>query len=254
MASKSLQFFLLIPIILSCKSKYSEIPMEKRFWDPNDYNIVIYSIEYLTPEGESFPTLSDLETAPIFRKLVDKENVSIVTGDTSLGLRHRTEFASEMFKEYGKLARVYYRMDRQDKFIYDQELVEILKFGLYVQKIYFNLGNEKIRQEADDPNVSRIKVILDSNEESLTNNYNNYLDLINNETAMGEVALNSFAEGITEYFPLTIKDFPNGDFKTMLKKVNDMLKKVTNEPVKKALSDLKILLEEKTSPKVSITP
>src|SRR5690606_27389081 len=161
---KLIQLTLCLVILSSC-GQQSRFPLDKRYWDVNDYDQVIFEIEFKTPEGEAYPSLSDPELSPVFNKLVDKENVSVVVTDEALGLRHRSQFAEEMFEQCRDLTKIYSVMDREDKFVYDREFVETLKFMLFVEIHYFKLGNEVILEEADDPNSTGVKNIIQNNEE-----------------------------------------------------------------------------------------
>jgi hypothetical protein len=84
---KSLSFVLASLLIFSCGSRLSDnFHMEKRYWDISDYEDALRQLKYHTPEEEGYPRLSDPLTAPVFVKLVDIENVSVVLEDEELGL------------------------------------------------------------------------------------------------------------------------------------------------------------------------
>jgi hypothetical protein len=180
--------------------------------------------------------LADPETAPIFKKLIDPKNISVVVEDDALGLRHRADFTDDMFQEYRDLANLYQVMDREDKFIYDRELVEILRFGLYLQIHYFKIGNDKILQESD--NSEQVKEVIRQNEQVIISNFNNYLDFVNHEKSFSEESLQSYAAGIDESFSKLIATFPNGNYSNMISKATDMDKKAVDPGVKKAITNL----------------
>jgi hypothetical protein len=230
--------------VFGCGSRSSNFPMDKRFWGTEDYYNARHQIEYKTPEGEKYPMLSDPQTAAIFRKLVDRENITAVTDDNTLGIRHRAEFTENMFREYQDLAKLYTAMDREDKFVYDQELVEIQRFGLFLQIKYFKIGNDQLLQEAD--NADDIKGTITNNEQIIISNFNNYLDLVNKEKAFSNEALQNYAAGMDEAFSMLLETFPNGKYNNMLSKANAMEKKATDPIVKKSLADLIAKLKTKT--------
>lgn len=235
----------LLVILLGCgNNPNSRFPMEKRFWTPEDYDEVTLQIQYYTPEGERFPELKNPVTSPVFKKMIDRQNFLVVLDDEQLGVRHRNEVASEFFNEYRDLVRIYYSTDRQDKYVYGAELIEILKFGLELQIHYFKLGNEAIISEADDPNASNIRYLVSSNEDTAIKNYNSFLDLVNNESSFNETEIESFAEGIDTYFPKLFEVFPKGNLNITKKKAELMLKKAENERVRKSLDDLLSLIQE----------
>lgn len=127
-------------------------------------------------------------------------------------------------------------MNREDKYVYDQELVEIYRFGAYLQIWYFKLGNEKILQNAD--NAAEVRTLVSQNEQTVISNFNNYLDFVNNENSFSEGALKNYSDGIDESFSQLLDTFPKGDYYITLRKATDMEKKATNSDVKTALSNL----------------
>jgi len=227
-------------------SKTDNFPMEKPYWDAMDYDNVISEIEFRTPDGEKYPALNDPETSPIFNKLIDRNNISSVVEDNTLGIRHRSEFAANMFDEYRDLAKLYSVMDREDKYVYDQEFVAILSFGLYLQIHYFKLGNDKILQEAD--NASTVKGIISSNQQTIISNFNNYLDFVNQENSFAEESLQNYSAGIDESFSKLMETFPEANFKSMITKATDMEKKATHPSLKNSLSNLISKLKNKMEP------
>lgn len=212
--------------------------MEKRYWRAEDYDEVIRKIKYSTPEGERFPEFNNPETAQVIKKLVDHENFLVTLTDDQLGLSHRSQVASSFFQEYRDMANTYNQTDRQDKFQYGMELVEILKFGLDLQLHYFKLGNDNIIKEADDPESSSVRRLIESNEQTVFKNYNTYLDFVNSESSFDQDQLTAFAEGIDLYFLKLFETFPNGNTKIIRDKAELMLKKAENESVKSALNRL----------------
>lgn len=221
-----------------CSSRMDNFPMEKRFWTPDDYDQVITEIRYRTPDGDKFPMLADPELGSVFRKLIDKENISVVVEDQALGLKHRAKFSSAMFDKVRDLVQTYSVMDREDKFIYDVELVEVLKFNLFLQLHYFELGNLEIVQESDDPESYSVQDVLRSNERTIVSNYNLYLDYINREHGFSDAAIRSFAEGIDIYFMDLLKVFPKANTSPIETKVIAMTKKAKSEALQASLKNL----------------
>jgi hypothetical protein len=218
-------------------------PMEKRYWSPDDYDQVITEIRYRTPDGDKFPTITDPELGSVFKKLIDKENVSVVAEDEALGLKHRAKFTSAMFDEIRDLIQTYSVMDREDKFIYDVELVEVLKFNLFLQLHYFKLGNLEIVQESDDPEAYAVQDVLRSNERTIVSNFNLYLDFVNREKAFSDMAIASFSEGIDVYFKELINVFPKADTRPMKTKATAMAKKAESAVLRTSLTNLLSTLE-----------
>lgn len=220
--------------------------LNKKYWNVQDYENAIDEIKYMLKKKEKKPCYSVPETAPVFRKLVDKNNISVIIEDEELGLNHRSEFASKMFEHYRDLTELYQDIDREDKFVYPLELVDVLKFGLYLQLHYFDLGNRAIIQDADDPNASHVRGVIKSNEETLIGNYCLYLGFIKQEKSFPDAALSNYIDGIDEYFPKIIDKFPNANFSEMTQKAKAMLTKTKSPKVKTSLTNLLSKLQEKS--------
>ncbi|MEM6525157.1 MAG: hypothetical protein AAF693_15245 [Bacteroidota bacterium] len=216
--------------------------MEKRFWTAEDYDKVIREIHFNTPEGQTFPEIDDPETSDIFRKLIDTENFKAVLTDSELGVQHRSKVAEDFFQEYRDLVDAYQVIDRKDFYVYDKELIEIMKFGLELQILYFDLGNKNIINNADDPESTSIKDLLRSNENVIFKNFNNYLEFVNKENSFSLDAIQSFKSGIDVYFPQLITTFPKGQKSIIKNKAELMLKKSQNGEVQKSLHNLISLL------------
>lgn len=240
-----MKYFKFIPLlILICQcseSRTDKFPLDKPYWGVEEYDKVIRDIDFDTPQDEKYPSYSDPELAVVIRKLVDLNNVDVVAKDEALGLRHRSEFTENMFQEYKELTNLYHVMDREDKFVYPQELVDIHRFGLNLQIHYFKIGNELLIKEADNPD--QVKRVVRENENTIISNFNNYLDYINQEKSFDENSLNLFAEGINTYFLTLKKTFPDGNYSGMISKAEDMEKKALNPTVKKSLSQLLDILK-----------
>lgn len=219
--------------------------LDKKFWNANDYKNAVERIKYSTNKQEKKPCYSIPEKAPIIRKLIDKGNIAVTIEDNALGLKHRSDFASEIFNHYRNLSEVYQELDREDKFVYPVELADILNFGLYLQLNYFDLGNKEILQNSDNPDDPYVKSILSSNIQTLIGNYCNYLGFINQEKAFSDEALNVYIKGIEDYFTQLIEKFPNANFHVMNQKAQDMLKKSNSEKTKTALNNLISKIEAK---------
>lgn len=211
--------------------------LEKQYWDVEDYKNAIYKIQSTAP-GQKKPCYADPERTAVFVKLVDKNNVSVVLEDEALGLGHRADYASDMFDQAREMATAYDEVDREDKFVYPMELVEVLTFSLYLQPFYFELGNQEILQNADDTSEVRVKNLVHSNEQTLISNYKLYLDYVKQEKAFTSEALSAYVAGINEYFPKLIDTYPKDDFSQLREKATDMLNKSESTEVKAALNNI----------------
>jgi hypothetical protein len=230
---KPTSFIVILLILNGCTQRF---PMEKRYWDADDYRNVIGEIEYKTPEDEEYPRFSNPETADVIRKLVDAENYRVILDDPELGLKFKSEVGSDFFQYYQNLSDVYRVMDRQDKFIYSEELIAIEKFGLGLQIRYFKLGNDLILQ--DSPTSDIVK----TNERTIISNFNLYLDYVSKEKNFIS-GFSSLSEGITTHFVNLIDTFPNADYSSIASKAARLIDKTTDVEMKSALTTLLAKIE-----------
>jgi hypothetical protein len=231
---------LLICLLLQlagCGGSELKFPMEKRYWDPEDYRDAIINIRWKTPEGQQRPRFSDPETSPVFKKLSDPTNYEVVLTDPELGLNHKAEVAQKFFEEYRNLVELYGGMDRQDLYVYPEELIAVENFGLGLQLHYFKLGNDRIKQQSDKPDDLSTLNIIQSNEQTILKNFNNYLDNINEEKSFSTFAP-QLADGINTHFTRLPEMFPDADFSITINKAELMLEKAQGKEIKEALTNL----------------
>ena len=245
-----INFLLFLPVVFSCGNNDSSLfpSLQKKYWTPEDYTNANAELTSLRYNNKELPNLDDPKTAPLFQKLVDTNNFSIVANDDQLGLEHRKEFISKMFDQYRQLSDKYDEADRSDKYKYPLELVEIEKFGLALQIYYIETGNQSIIKNADNPNAQEVNDITTKNKNILIRNYTLYLEHINHEDRFTDNALISYSEGIKDFFPKVINNVaPNGDYSGMLEKVDNMLKKSKNSLILTQLQNLQSLIKSKTN-------
>ena len=239
--------FALISITLTnCNTEKHEFPLDKRYWDLNDYDKVVLELNYGYEADEKLPTFDDPQTRIIVEKLTDQQNFNIVLDDNELGLKHRNEVAEKFFSEWKDMNNIYDALDRKDQYLYDKEMLAVWHFGLGLQLKYFKLGNDQIKENADDPNSSRVKNNINSNVSTLIKNYLIYLDEINNEKAFTEEGKIKLANGIDKYFPALIELYPNANYSGMQNKAELMLKKAESDKIKSSLKKLIELIGSKS--------
>lgn len=248
-------FFLFVPLLFittGCGSggDYGSFPMNKRYWTAEDYRDVNRELNTLKVNEKQLPNLSDPKTAPIFKKMIDTANITVVASDDQLGTKHRAEFTSDMFYQYKDLHSGYSDIDRQDKYVYPAEFVEILKFGLCLQLHYIKTTNENIRKDADNPEADDVLNVLNRNWATLINNYTHYLDFINYEERFNESALNSYSEGIRDFYPRLFANAPpdSGYYTSMAEKIDNMMKKSKNQSIIAELQTIQSLISSKVAP------
>ncbi|CAL2103937.1 conserved protein of unknown function [Tenacibaculum sp. 190130A14a] len=232
-------------ILTNCKTEKHEFPLDKRYWDINDYDKVILKLRFGYEDDEKKPTFSNPEERIIVEKLTDEQNYKVVLGDNELGLKHRNKVATEFFKHWKDMHQIYQAIDRKDKYIYDIEKLAVWHFGLGLQLDYFKLGNDEIKESADDPNSHIVKDNINSNVKTLINNYIIYLDEINEEKAYSNEGKAKLAKGIDKYFTKLIKLYPEANYGKMRKKAELMINKSNSDKVKSSLKKLIKLIDSK---------
>lgn len=246
MAKIKLILIVVMSIVLSnCSTGNDKFPIDKRYWDTMDYANVTRELKYGYKPDEKLPSFNNPETRIIVEKYTDHQNFNVVLEDKELGLKHKNGVAQDFFTRWKDMVTVYRAIDRQDNYIYDQELMEVEIFGLDLQLKYFKLGNDVMLENADDPNSTRVRNAVNSNINTLISNYNLFLDEINDEDSFSEKGKELMAEGIDVYFAKLIELNPRANYSAMETKIDLMYKKSTSEKIKKALTNIKTLIESK---------
>lgn len=234
--------------LISCNGsdENSGFPMDKKYWTADDYHTANSTLTSLFYNQSELPNLDNPKTSSIFNKIVDTANIAVIANDNQLGITHRGEFLKSMFNEYKDLASRYISLDKQDKYLYPSEYVKILKFGLYLQVPYIQVGNEKIIKESTNSEDEETKRVVRSNQQILIKNYNIYLDHINYEDRFSDKAIIEYSQGIDEYFPKLITQIlPNGDYYATSELVQNMLKKAKNASLIQSLQNIETLIKAK---------
>jgi hypothetical protein len=234
-------------IITSCDKKNESFPIDKRYWTVEDYKNVVLELKFGIEKDEKLPSLSDPETKIIVEKLIDSQNYEIVLDDKELGLKHKNEVAQGFFDAWKDMTTIYNETDRKDNYLYEIEMIGVYKFGLGLQLYYFKLGNDEIIESEDDPNSEQVQNIINRNVNTLIGNYTAYLNLINEESSFSENGINSYAQGIDDFFPELINNNPNGDYSEMENKITLLEKKCNSQVIKTSLKNIQELIDSKKS-------
>lgn len=241
---RKISFIILSSFFLfsSCSNKNNDFPIEKRYWSIEDYENIVRELKYNIKPDESLPSFNDPETKVIIKKLTDKENFRVVLNDKELGISHKNETAQKFFDIWKDMNEIYSPMDKKDMFIYEEEYLEVWKFGLELQQEYFKLGNQQIEENSDDS--ESVKGILNSNTQTMINNSIIYLDLITNEKKFTSNGIKIISETIKTEFSKLVKENPKADFYNLIKKIDSLNKKITNSSIIESLSTLTSLINE----------
>lgn len=242
---KHLFLIIICVTLMSCNSDKYDFPLDKRYWDNNDYKEAILELRFGYEDDEKKPTFDDPEQRMIVQKLTDEQNFKVVLTDKELGIKHRNNVSTKFFEHWQDMTQIYQERDRKDNYIYDVEMLAVWHFGLGLQLDYFNLGNEDIKNRADDPNSVRVKNIINKNIGTLVSNYIIYLDEVNEEKALTEEGKSKLAEGIDKYFTQLIELYPEANYSGMKNKAELMFKKSESDKIKSSLTKLIELIDSK---------
>lgn len=234
-----LLFFIMIAILAGCKSGLPDrYHMDRRYWTPDDYREALNQIEFYTPDNEGNPRLSDPETSAVFDKLANKENVSVILEDTTLGLEHRYDVAKKFFDVARDLWRDYEKLDIQDKYVYPVEFARVSDFWFYTQLLYFRLGNDNIVKGSVNPDSEDVRVILSRNAQTIVNNFDSDLTTINNEAAFNDAGKHEMAGVISRNYIRLVEEFPKADFIPLRKDASILSLKLKDLELRAALDSV----------------
>lgn len=234
-------------LLISCSDKNDKFPIEKRYWDINDYENVVRELRYNSKPDESLPKFNDPETSAIIQKLTDEENFRVVLNDKELGISHKSETAQKFFDVWKSLNDTYSTLDKKDMYVYEIEYLEIWKFGLELQQEYFKLGNQKIDENSDGS--ERVKDVLNENTETLINNSIIFLSDVTNEKQFSSEGKTLIAEIIKSSFSKLIEENPNANFDNLKDKIDLLIKKITDDKILESLNTISNLLKN-NKPKI----
>ncbi|XLS28896.1 hypothetical protein ACJD0Z_17080 [Flavobacteriaceae bacterium M23B6Z8] len=243
--SKVLPLILLCLFFANCETQKHEFPIDKRYWDTDDYEKVVLELNYGYEADEALPSFNDPETRIIVEKLTDQQNFNVVLADEELGLDYRNDQAEKFFKAWKGMADIYNAKDRRDKYINDIENVMVWHFGIALQLKYFKLGNDHIKENADDPDSSRPQRRIRSNIQTLISNFLIYLDKVNEEASFSDKGKEKLAEGIDKHFTALVELYPDADYSDMRRKADLLKKKSKSESIKTSLDNLIKLIDSK---------
>ncbi len=243
---KKMVFFSILMFSCDFSNINEEFRLNNTYWNLSDYSNAVSKIRYSNIK-EQKPSYSNPETRLVFEKIIDQNNILVVVNDSELGLKHKVEYTEKMFGHYQVLTKVYSKLNREDKYVYPREFVDLLSFGLFLQLHYFDLGNQNIIQQSDNPNSSSAKSNINANVQTLISNYNIYLNIVKQEHSLNEEALDTFVIGINTYFYQLIEKYPKANYHEMKIKAQNMRAKTNSKKVEKALQNLvdKIEMQKK---------
>ena len=242
--SKILRLIAVMGLIASCGPKLPDnYHMDKKYWNVDDYNDALHYMKYTLKNEEGYPRLSDPLTAPVFNKLVDTQNVSVILEDESLGLKYRDKVAGGFWNVSKDILKLYQKTDIQDKYVYPVELVRSIEFFLHTQLLYFKIGDQKMLRETIDPNDPQVTRLINRNQQTIVDNFNNNLDFIAKEYAFSDEALQELAQVINIYYSRLLTDNPSSNYSKMKKNILLLIDKSKSETINNELKKLLTRIE-----------
>lgn len=245
--NKQIILLFLSLLLFNCAMEKHKFPLDKRYWDVNDYSEVVLELRFGYEDDEERPTFSNPQKRIIIEKLTDEQNFKVVLDDDELGIKYRNEIATKFFNHWKDMHQIYQETDRKDKYIYELEMLAVWQFGLDLQLDYFKLGNDEIIESAQDPNSISTKRTINSNIDTLISNFMIYLGELNNEKAFTQKGKLKLANGIDKYFSELINLYPEANYSEMKRKSELIIKKSQSNEI---LSSLKKLIELIDSKKI----
>ena len=101
----------LILTLTNCSLDKHNFPLEKRYWDVDDYNNAVREYKFGYKNDDKLPTFDDPETRIIVQKFTDEENYKVVLDDNELGIKHRNDIAEKFFNEWREMTNLYNALD-----------------------------------------------------------------------------------------------------------------------------------------------
>ncbi|CAM1340327.1 hypothetical protein [Tenacibaculum amylolyticum] len=221
----------------SCMTEKHNFPVEKEYWDVNDYDKAILDLRFTYEDNETKPTLDHPEQRIIVEKLTNPQNFKIILDDNKLDFNQRNKIASEFISHWKDMNQIY-NVTESGKYVYGKEMLAVWQFGLELQLAAFDLQFDEILAKSDNPEDEKVKKRVNASMKKLIDNYGNYLNLITNEDAFYEKEKEEYAKGIDTYFKQLIQVYPDADYDRLLNKANAMLKKTRSATIKKSLKRL----------------
>ena len=244
---KAIKLILLLALSISltnCEdNNKKEFPINKRYWTVDDYDDVTRTLRFGYEPDEELPSFDNPETRIIVEKFTDPQNYLVILDDKDLGVEHRNKIAQKFFNKWQDMINVYNVRDKKDNFIYEKEMLKVYHFGLGLQIRYFALGNEGILKNSDTEESARNTI--NSNIQNLIENFQLYLDFINDEKSFSDEGKKLFSDGLVKYYTELIEKFPNADYRSTKFKMEALKKKAQSETIKKALDKVIALINEK---------
>jgi hypothetical protein len=219
--------------------------LKKDYWTATDYLTILYYIDH-SKSIKEYPNFDDPDTKATIVKLVDTKNFQRILEDETLSLKDKSDEAQDYFKRCKKMVDLYKGAMTQGKYVYDEELAEILVFSgtLWIAEV--KAMNAYIKELSSDWSADEIEHVRINNEKACLRNFRVYLKYVENEDMFGKAALKTYTDGINELFPQALEAFQDANYELTSKVAFRMMAMAKDEDLKEALGNLVDLLEQKT--------
>lgn len=241
---KSIVFIVLLLAVnfISCKTEKHNFPIEKEYWDVDDYSKVIFDLRFTYEDNETKPTFDNPEQRIILEKLTNPENYKVHLNNNDLDLNQKIKIASDFISQWKEMNKIYAITDTNDKFLYGKEMLEIWQFGLGLQLTAFDLEFDRIIANSKDPLSEEVKEKIEPSMKELIRNYADYLNLAAKENSFYEKEKESYAKGLDIYFKQLIQVYPDADYDRLFKKATSILEDTKSSTIKTSLKNLIALI------------
>ncbi|WP_299679547.1 hypothetical protein [uncultured Tenacibaculum sp.] len=227
---------------ISCSTEKHNFPVNKEYWDVNDYDKVIFDLRYAYEGNETKPTFDNPEQRIVLEKLTNPQNYRVLLDNNKLNFNQKNKIASDFLSQWKDMNQIYNITDSSDKFLYGKEMLEIWQFGLGLQLAAFDIEFDQVLANSKDVKDEELDDKIKSRIKKLMINYGKYLNLAAKENAFYEKEKETYANGINTYFKELIQVYPDADYERLLNKATSVLEKAKSSTIKKPLKNLIALI------------
>ncbi|SNR16416.1 hypothetical protein [Tenacibaculum jejuense] len=227
---------------ISCSTEKHNFPVNKEYWDVNDYDKVIFDLRYTYEGNETKPTFDNPEQRIVLEKLINPENYKKFLDDAKLDLNQKNQIASEFLSQWKDMNQIYNVTNTNNRYLYGKEMLEIWQFGLGLQLAAFDLKFDQVLANSKNVEDKELDDKIKPSIKKLIINYDDYLNLAAKENSFFEKEKETYARGIDKYFKELIQVYPDADYDRLLKKAMVMLERAESTTIKKPLKNLIALI------------
>ncbi|WP_299839265.1 hypothetical protein [uncultured Tenacibaculum sp.] len=241
---KSTVFIVLLLAVnfMSCMTEKHNFPIDKEYWDVNDYDKAIFDLRFTYEDNETKPTFDNPEQSVILEKLTNPDNYKVLLDNNDLDLNQKSKIAADFISQWNEMNKIYAITDTSDKFLYGKEMLVIWQFGLGLQLAAFDIEFDQVVAKSKDPLSEEVEENIEPSVKKLIRNYANYLSLAAKENSFYEKEKEDYAKGLDKYFKQLIQVYPDANYDRLLKKATSILEVAKSSTIKTPLKNLIALI------------